>query len=64
MKTFASTHSCTQNKVKEHTPIDDLNAYLLRQRKLKHKKLLKNFVEATVFISMAAMTFSILFWGA
>lgn len=64
MKTLASTHSCTQNKVQEHTPIYDLNAYLLRQRKLKHQKLLKNFVETTVFISMAAMTFSILFWEA
>lgn len=63
MKTVASTHSRTSKKVKEHTPIDDLNAYLLRQRKLKQKKLLKNFVDATVFLSMAVMTFSILFMG-
>lgn len=64
MKTFASTHSRTQNNLKEHSPIYDLEAYLERQRKLKQKKLLKNFVDATVFLSMAVMTFSILFMGS
>ena len=64
MKTFASTHSRTSKKVKEHSPIYDLEAYLERQRKLKQQKLLKNFVDATVFLSMAVMTFSILFMGS
>lgn len=63
MKTLASTHSCTSKKVKEHSPIYDLEAYLERHRKLKQQKLLKNFVDATVFLSMAVMTFSILFMG-
>lgn len=63
MKTFASTHSRTQNNLKEHSPIYDLDAYFERQRKLKQQKLLKNFVDATVFLSMAVMTFSILFMG-
>ena len=46
MKTFASTHSCTQKIVKEHTPIYDLQAYLLRQRKIKSQKRFKNFKTA------------------
>ena len=63
MKTFASTHSHIQNNVQEHTPINDLNAYLLRQRQLKRQRLIKNLVDTTVFISLASFTFSLLFWG-
>ena len=63
MKTFASTHSRTQNKVQEHTPINDINAYLQRQRQLKRQRLIKNLVHTTVFISFASFTFSLLFWG-
>nr|WP_151810449.1 hypothetical protein [Acinetobacter bereziniae] len=46
MKSFASTHSCTQKIVKEHTPIYDLQAYLIRQRKIKSQKRFKNFKSA------------------
>ncbi len=46
MKSFASTHSCTQKIVKEHTPIYDLQAYHLRQRKIKFQKRFKNFKSA------------------
>lgn len=63
MKTFASTHLHIQNNVQEHTPINDLNAYLLRQRQLKRQRLIKNLVDTTVFISLASFTFSLLFWG-
>lgn len=42
MKTFASTHSCTQKNahIIEHTPIYDLAAYEQRQCKLKRKQIL------------------------
>lgn len=63
MKTFASTHSCTQNNVKEHSPIYDLPAYLQRQRKLKRKQILKNILDTTVFFSACSIVFSLLFWG-
>lgn len=63
MKSFALTHSRTQNKVQEHTPINDLNAYFLRQRQLKRQRLFKNLVDTTIFISLASFTFSMLFWG-
>lgn len=62
MKTFASTHSCTQNNVKEHTPIYDLQAYALRQRSIKRKQLLKNLRDTAVFFITVLLTLSILFW--
>ena len=43
MKTFASTHSHISKKVKEHSPIYDLEAYLERQRKLKQQKTTQKF---------------------
>ncbi|MFW1971715.1 hypothetical protein [Acinetobacter bereziniae] len=64
MKTFASTHSCTQNNVKEHTPIYDLQAYALRQRSIKRKQLLKNLRDTAVFFITVVLIFSILFWEA
>ncbi|EXD24290.1 hypothetical protein [Acinetobacter baumannii] len=63
MKTFTATHSCTQNNVKEHTPIYDLDAYQKRQRQFKRKKLLKNLFDTAIFASAAGFTFSMLFWG-
>lgn len=65
MKSFASTHSCTQNKahVREHSPITDLQAYETRQRKFKRQKLLKNLAETSVFFTASAVIFSLLFWG-
>ena len=63
MKSFASTHSCTQNNVREHTPIDDLAAYETRQRKIKRQKLIKNFAETSVFFSSCLVVISLLFWG-
>lgn len=47
----------------EHTPIYDLNAYNQHKRQLHRKQLLKNTFDATVFLGMAALTFSILFLG-
>lgn len=46
--------------VLEHTPIYDLDAYNQRQRRLKHKKLRKNLVEALSFLCLVTITFSIL----
>ena len=63
MKTFASTHSCTQNNVKEHSPIYDLQAYETRQRKLKRQKLLKNLTDTSVFFSSCLVVISLLYWG-
>lgn len=64
MKHFALTHSYIQNNVKEHSPIYDLGAYQQRQRQFKRQKLLKNFFDTAIFISVAGFTFSMLFWGA
>ena len=64
MKLFASKHSHTQNFVKEHSPIYDLAAYQQRQRQLKRKKVLKNIFDTAIFISVAGLSFSTLFWGA
>ncbi|MCV2441907.1 hypothetical protein [Acinetobacter bereziniae] len=64
MKTFASTNSCTQNNVKEHTPIYNFQAYTLRQRSLKRKQLLKNLRDTAVFFITVVLIFSILFWEA
>ena len=63
MKTFASTHSCTQNNVQEHSPIYDWSEYENRQRKIKRQKLLKNFAETSIFVSSCMVVFSLLFWG-
>ena len=63
MKTFASTHSCTQNNVKEHSPIYDLAAYEKRQRKLKRKQIFKKILDTIVFFSACSIVFSLLFWG-
>ena len=63
MKPFASTHSCTQNNVREHSPIYDLAAYEKRQRKLKRKHIFKNILDTTVFFSACSIVFSLLFWG-
>ena len=63
MKTFASTHSCTQNNVREHSPIYDLAAYEKRQRKLKRKQIFKNILDTIVFFSACSIVFSLLFWG-
>lgn len=52
-----------QKSVIEHTPIYDLAAYNQRKRQLQRHKLLKNTFDATVFLGMAALTFSILFLG-
>lgn len=60
---FASTHSHTQNNVKEQSPIYDLPAYETRQRKLKRKQFLKNILDTTVFFSACSIIFSLLFWG-
>ena len=62
MKTFASTHSRTQNNVREHSPIYDLQAYKARQRKIKRQNFLKNTAEASMYFCAAALTFSMLFW--
>ncbi|WP_151839281.1 hypothetical protein [Acinetobacter junii] len=63
MKTFTATHSHAQKNLKEHSPIYDLAAYQQRQRQLKRKKLLKNFFDTAIFVSVAGFTFSMLFWG-
>lgn len=63
MKTFTATHSCTKNNLKEHSPIYDLAAYQQRQRKIKRQRLLKNLTDTAIFISIAGLTFSTLFWG-
>ncbi|WP_223236759.1 hypothetical protein [Acinetobacter baumannii] len=63
MKPFASAHSCTQNNVREHSPIYDLAAYEKRQRKLKLKQIFKNILDTTVFFSACSIVFSLLFWG-
>ncbi|AWL18055.1 hypothetical protein DIW83_02850 [Acinetobacter nosocomialis] len=63
MKSFSAKRSYTQNSVKEHTPIYDLNAYQKRQRQFKRKKLLKNLFDTAIFASAAGFTFSMLFWG-
>ena len=47
----------------EHTPIYDLEAYRLRQRKNKRYQLLKNTAETSMYFCAAALTFSMLFWG-
>ncbi|WP_439036070.1 hypothetical protein [Acinetobacter sp. PC34] len=60
---FASTHSRSQNSVREHSPIYDLAAYEKRQRKLKRKQILKNILDTTVFFSACSIVFSLLFWG-
>ncbi|MFP0967806.1 hypothetical protein ACLDZY_11965 [Acinetobacter baumannii] len=64
MKTFAFKNSPTQNSVLEHTPVKDLAAFKQRQHKLKRQKLIKDLFDAAIFISIAAFTFSTLFWGA
>lgn len=64
MNSFTSIHSHAQNSVKEHSPIYDLDAYQQRQRQLKRKKLLKNIFDTAIFISVAGLSFSTLFWGA
>lgn len=64
MKILAATRSHTQNNVKEHSPIYDLDAYEKRQRQFKRKKLLKNLFDTAIFASAAGFTFSMLFWGA
>lgn len=63
MKHFANVHSCTQNNVKEHSPVYDLQAYEQRQRKLKRKQIFKNILDTTVFFSACSIVFSLLFWG-
>lgn len=65
MKTFASTHSCTQKNahIIEHTPIYDLAAFEQRLKKRKTQKLLKNTFAGLAQICMAVLTFSILFLG-
>lgn len=62
MNTFISARSNSQNNVKEHSPIYDLQAYKTRQRKLKRKKILRNLLETTIFFSAVGFTFSMLFW--
>ncbi|WP_064534638.1 hypothetical protein [Acinetobacter baumannii] len=61
---LAATYSHTQNNVKEHSPVYDLDAYEKRQRQFKRKKLLKNLFDTAIFASAAGFTFSMLFWGA
>lgn len=63
MKHFANAHSCTQNNVREHSPIYDLAAYEKRQGKLKRKQIFKNILDTTVFFSACSIVFSLLFWG-
>lgn len=47
----------------EHTPIYNLDEYNHRQRKIKRQRLLKNLTDTAIFISIAGLTFSTLFWG-
>ena len=50
-------------QVLEHTPIYDLDAYLLRQKQQKSLKLRKNCFEAFTFLFGVLFTFSFLFLG-
>ncbi|RLL46400.1 hypothetical protein D9K79_08080 [Acinetobacter cumulans] len=46
-------------QVLEHTPIYDLDAYLLHQKRQKSLKLRKNCFEAFTFLFSVVFTFSI-----
>lgn len=63
MKSFASTHSCTQNKVQEHTPIYDMAVYQQRQKQIKYQRIRKNIFDTCTFVCAIVFTFSILFLG-
>ncbi|MDV7553108.1 hypothetical protein R4530_13145 [Acinetobacter baumannii] len=60
MKTFALKNSPTQNSVKEHTPVHDLDAYLKQKRRQQTFKLLKRAFEGGVFSIIVFLTFSII----
>lgn len=47
----------------EHTPIDDLDAYLQRQKKLKLTQLKKNAFQALTFFCAVLLVSPILFLG-
>lgn len=60
MKTFALKNSPTQNSVQEHTPVQDLDAYLKQKRRQQKLKLLKRTFEGGVFSIIVFLTFSII----
>lgn len=60
MKTFALKSSPTQNSVKEHTPVHDLDAYLKQKRRKQRFKLFKRAFEGGVFSIIVVLTFSII----
>ncbi|ENU11071.1 hypothetical protein [Acinetobacter calcoaceticus] len=60
MKTFALKNSPTQNSVLEHTPIHDLDAYLMQKRSQQKLKLLKRAFESGVISIIVDLTFSII----
>lgn len=60
MKTFALKNSPTQNSVKEHTPVHDLDAYLKQKHRQQKFKLLMRAFEGGVFSIIVVLTFSII----
>ncbi|KAA8733890.1 hypothetical protein F4V57_07520 [Acinetobacter qingfengensis] len=60
MKHFASTHSHTQNSVREHTPIYDVDAYNQQQRRRQRQQTLINTAS---YLCIFGLAFSMLFWG-
>ncbi|ENX53235.1 hypothetical protein F902_04104 [Acinetobacter higginsii] len=63
MKSFTSKHNHTQNILKEHSPIYDMEAYRRKARRLRIQKVFKNTYEGGVFSLVVVLTFSILFLG-
>lgn len=60
MKTFAFKNAPTQNFIQEHTPVQDLDAYLKQKRRQQKIKLLKRAFEGGVFSIVVILTFSII----
>ncbi|HCQ9968288.1 TPA: hypothetical protein OMQ72_001202 [Acinetobacter baumannii] len=60
MNTFVLKNSPTQNSVKEHTPVHDLDVYLKQKRRQQKLKLLKRAFEGGVFSIVVILTFSII----
>lgn len=56
---------CTQKitPAPEHTPIYDLDAYHSRQSQQQKQRIINNFKDASIFLSMTVLTVSIFFWG-
>lgn len=53
---------CTQ-KIQEHTPIYDLEAYKQRQHRLQRRKLLKNTLEVSTFAMLCMVTCTLFLAG-